>query len=1031
MSPLAWERAKEAFAEALEVGPADRAAVLDRACRGDPALRAEVEAMLRAHEEAGGFLRDPSRGSPAASSELPPHDPAGRVLGDFRIVREIGRGGMGVVYEAEQLSLQRRVAVKVLPLHLTLERRTIERFLREARAAARLRHAHIVEVYVVGEHEGTHFFAMEFVEGIALDRAIARMREEGVGTLRAPASLSADRRAARSPASAAESKVHIETVVGLVAWLADALEYAHAHGVVHRDVKPSNVLLRPDGSPALTDFGLAREAGLPSLTQTGEFAGTPYYVSPEQAMARRMNVDHRSDIFSLGVTLYELLTLEKPFPGETSQEVLGRIMTKEPIDPHRLNPRIAPDLVTIVGKALEKDPDRRYATAAAFAEDLRAFLEYRPIAAKRASTATRAFRWARREPAKAALAALLALGVPMVSGLGGWAIAKAPELREAAAHAARQRVEGHLEEGYLELGEGSARRAIEAFEAALGIDPRSPEAIAGVALAHLREKRPAEALSFLDARPVDLPHAPAMDRIRAEALAEGGREAEAAGIETRLGAPESAIELFVEGSRQVRRGEKGEQEAFVRAVDLLTRACLRSTHVRALYHFERAKAVGHAEAGGGGPAREVAETLRILWPGSRMARFRAGFALQKPKVDLPAAIEAYRRAIEIDPRYAVAHNNLGLALHDSGDVEAAIAAYRTALEIDPRYALAHANLGNALRESGDLEGAIAACRTALEIDPRLALAHNNLGVALHEHGDREGAIAAYRKALEIDPRDARAHNNLGFALRDPGDLEGAIAQFRKALEIDPRFARANMNLGAALGESGDIEGAIAAYRKALEIDPRSAPAHNGLGVALRDSGDLEGAIEACRKALEIDPRCAGAYSDLGLALHKSGDLEGAIAQFRTVLKIDPRYARANINLGVALRDSGDLEGAIAAYRKAIDIDPRNWRAWNSLAWPLVDPDLPPERRDPAEGLRAARRAVELPGGENPFALDTLAQALFLNGEMEKAIETQVRALSLLRDSADDRPRLRATLEGRLARFRTAAAKRKPDAPEDR
>ncbi|MCI0586025.1 MAG: protein kinase [Planctomycetes bacterium] len=405
-------------------------------------IRERIVALWRGHAAIAGFVGEGAAGGGEEPARAPePDRAAGRTVGDFRLIREVGRGGMGVVYEAEQVSLRRTVALKVLPGHVTLPPEAVERFRREASTAARLRHSGIVEVYAVGEADGLHYFAMEFVEGMPLDRVIAKMREESPGTLGGEAvgaavsraahrrerpaategepvaprsaegarSASEGARGSRAPSSA-WNRTYIETVCRLAAEVADALEHAHRCGVIHRDVKPSNVLVREDGRAVLTDFGLAREEGLPSMTQTGEFAGTPYYVSPEQAMARRIPVDHRTDVFSLGVTLYELLTLRRPFDGETTQEVLARIVAKEAASPRKFNPLLPRDLVTIVQKAIEKDPDRRYATAGAFAADLRAFLSYRPIAARPAGAGTRVLKFARRHRAVSAAAGALLVG---------------------------------------------------------------------------------------------------------------------------------------------------------------------------------------------------------------------------------------------------------------------------------------------------------------------------------------------------------------------------------------------------------------------------------------------------------------------------------------------------------------------------------------------------------------------------------------------------------------------------------------------
>ena len=296
-------------------------------------------------------------------------------IGEFDITREIGRGGMGVVYEARQNSLDRKVALKVLPAHLTLHPAAVARFKREALTAAKLEHPSVVKVFAVGSEGDTHYFAMELIEGSSLDRLIERDREALVGE--------------RTP---------LERKVAMIIDVADALAFAHEGGVVHRDVKPSNILVRQDGSTVLTDFGLAREDALPSMTTSGTFAGTPYYVAPEQALGNQSDIDARTDVFSLGVTLYEFVTLHRPFDGENSREVLEKILGKDPPDPRKFVPDLPEDLVAILTRALEKESEQRYASMHAFASDLRAFRAGRPVSARKVTKVERARRWLRREP---------------------------------------------------------------------------------------------------------------------------------------------------------------------------------------------------------------------------------------------------------------------------------------------------------------------------------------------------------------------------------------------------------------------------------------------------------------------------------------------------------------------------------------------------------------------------------------------------------------------------------------------------------
>jgi outer membrane protein OmpA-like peptidoglycan-associated protein len=274
-------------------------------------------------------------------------------LGEFRILRTIGRGGMGIVYEAEQPSLRRRIALKVLPPALARDPRFTARFRREAEAAGRLRHPNIIPVYSVGEVGGTPFFAMEMVDGLSL-AAVIRARAAGKPEGEAPG-----------------GRPWRAWVVEVASKVADALECAHREGILHRDVKPSNVLLEPDGTPRLTDFGLAMDLEAAGLTQPGESPGTLPYMSPEQAARREQPLDGRTDVYSLGVTLYEALTLRLPYAGATLPDVIVALHRGDVVPPRRLDPGMPPELEEVLLRALRREPKERYATAAEFAEDLR------------------------------------------------------------------------------------------------------------------------------------------------------------------------------------------------------------------------------------------------------------------------------------------------------------------------------------------------------------------------------------------------------------------------------------------------------------------------------------------------------------------------------------------------------------------------------------------------------------------------------------------------------------------------------------
>src|SRR5215813_2100146 len=306
-------------------------------------------------------------------------------FGDYEVLEEIGHGGQGVVYRAHQKSLNRTVALKVIGLGYWATEAHLKRFRREAEAAASLDHSGIVPIYEVGEREGSCYFSMKFVEGGQLDEVIKR---EPLST----------RQAAE-----------------LIAKVARTVHYAHEHGILHRDIKPGNILLDAKGEPHLTDFGLARLVETEStVTRTMEVLGTPSYMAPEQAVGNNAAVSSATDVYGLGAVLYQLLTGNPPFAGGTTYETIKLVLDTEPRQPRVLNPKLDRDISTICLKCLEKDPKRRYSSALGLAEDLERWLKHEPIQARRIGPFTRGTKWVRRNPSIAVMAAmLLALAIPL------------------------------------------------------------------------------------------------------------------------------------------------------------------------------------------------------------------------------------------------------------------------------------------------------------------------------------------------------------------------------------------------------------------------------------------------------------------------------------------------------------------------------------------------------------------------------------------------------------------------------------------
>jgi hypothetical protein len=359
----------------------------------------ELAEPLRMHVPSLRFLRSVAVTPETQRDSVHTYEASpNRVLGDFRLGREIGRGGMGIVYEAHQTSLDRRVALKVLPFAAVLDQRQITRFHREAQAAGQLQHPNIVPVYSVGCERGVHFYSMQFIDGQSLDVVIDELR---------PADQPPENDGKPSPVRESETihrfstegsiknRSFVRAIVELGIQAADALQHAHDCGVIHRDIKPSNLMIDRHGHLWVTDFGLAHIQSGADLTLSGGLLGTLRYMSPEQASGT-MVVDQRTDVYSLGVTLYELLTLQTAITGENRQQILNRIERDEPTSSRKLNPAISVDLETILLKATAKAREQRYATANDLRDDLQRFLEGLPTLARRPTLADRLAKWALR-----------------------------------------------------------------------------------------------------------------------------------------------------------------------------------------------------------------------------------------------------------------------------------------------------------------------------------------------------------------------------------------------------------------------------------------------------------------------------------------------------------------------------------------------------------------------------------------------------------------------------------------------------------
>lgn len=381
-----------------------------------PQLQAYIERMML---DIDALCKISSERKPHSGVAFAPSSVTqGSVLGDFEILQELGRGGMGVVYLAQQRSLQRRVALKMLPFAAILDSNQIARFHTEAQAAASLHHPNIVPVYSVGCERGVHYYSMQYIDGQTVEAFLDSLKQgtpsqhawtDSYSTSPAAAKVESVAHGIQSTRRTSKSTPYIRQIAGKMAHVAMALNFAHSRGVIHRDIKPSNLMIDRHGNLWLTDFGLARIQDGQSVTIDGDLVGTLRYMSPEQANGQTHLVDHRADIYSFGVTLYEMLTLRYAFDGSDRYQVMAAIQRAKPALPRSINPSIPADLETIVAKCMSPDKDERYATAGDLADDLYRFLNHQPIAARRPSVADRLGKWALRKKKWVAVAAMAML----------------------------------------------------------------------------------------------------------------------------------------------------------------------------------------------------------------------------------------------------------------------------------------------------------------------------------------------------------------------------------------------------------------------------------------------------------------------------------------------------------------------------------------------------------------------------------------------------------------------------------------------
>jgi serine/threonine protein kinase len=925
---------------------AGRPVDVERLLADHPAVADDLRACLaslRFIEKGAGSLACPEASGAAAVENL----------GDFRIHREIGRGGMGIVYEAEQLSLGRKVALKVLPFAAALDPRQLQRFKHEAHAAAHLHHQNIVPVYFVGADRGVHFYAMQYIEGQTLAALIRQLRQlagkpdpegdagaapasdlarqqVGAGHMPVPAELrlgdsttdyGPNWQAAPTPSeiptpghtpgstqTATTHPTHFRTVAKLGIQAATALEHAHQLGIIHRDIKPGNLLVDGCGKLWITDFGLAHIQGDAQLTLTGDLVGTLRYMSPEQALGKRALVDHRTDIYSLGVTLYELLTLEPAFGGNDRQEVLRRIAFEDARPLRRLNKVIPAELETIVLKALEKNPIERYASAQEMADDLERFLKDEPIRARRPSLLQAARKWARRHRG-VSLTTAVAVILGLVLGVAGLLVHNQRLLWEQAQTTVA------LDEKATALAQEAARR--QALRQALD-DLTSP--LIDEWLARQKVLLP-EHKQFLDT-----------------ALAHYEKFADDIGQDE---ATRAAVAKAYGRVARIRAhlGHKGEAEkAYRRALTAFTQLAADFPSVPE-YRYDLAathRYLGIVLQPGAMAQEELTRALRI--------------AEQLVK-DFPAT-DSYRHQL------AITHNALGGLLWDQGHAPESLVELRKALTMEQQLAKEFPS--------------------CLEYRQQLAIYFNNLGRLLAELGEVMQAEAEYRKALAIRlklagefpgvpdySRDAgHTHNTLGYLLSRLARLAEAEDEYHKALTIRTQLAGAfpavpeyRHQLAGTHGQLGNLLIGLARARQAKDHYQQALAIQRQLAADFPTVPEYQRDLAAMRCAF------GNGLKNLGQRAEAEAEFAKALAIQKKMVKDFASVPQNRLNLAMT---QCDLARLLQTLGRATEAEHHYQNALANLAQLVRDfPKTPEYRRmlatshhDMGRELSDLRRAPE-------------------------------------------------------------------------
>ena len=948
----------------------ERDAYLAQACGGDEALRASVARLVAAHFRAGGFLESPVATPEFAAGptlDEPARERPGTAIGPYKLLEQIGEGGMGAVWMAQQAEpVKRMVAIKLIKAGMD-SKPVIARFEAERQALALMDHPNIAKVHDAGRTPaGRPYFVMELVKGQPITKYCD------------------------------EKRLGIRERLRLFGDVCRAVQHAHQKGIIHRDLKPSNVLVAPyDGKPVVKviDFGVAKATGQRLTDKTlftgfGALVGTPEYLSPEQAEVNNQDIDTRSDIFSLGVLLYELLTGSTPLTRKRVKEAallellrvvreeeaprpstrlsstneLPSISAQRQTEPAKLTRLVRGELDWIVMKALEKDRNRRYETANGFAADVERYLADEPVLACPPSAAYRLRKFARRHKGRLAAAGLGLLLLAAAGGGLGWL---------ARDRAARQRdAEGkilealHAAEPGLRAGSPwdpalvSAAQYIAAQLDSGVVGPKVHDQVEQFQrdVRMLRELdeiwlRKAE-FNGKDMFDVGGTDTRLLESFRRYGIELGASDPIEAANRVQNSAIHEALLAGLDGWAQIKL-EKGADRAWLRAV---VDAADDSAWRRAFREAALAKDSQKLKELAGKPDATEQPPTVINWLGLVMRdtgmtnesiavlkraqlrhpdnfwlNYNLGQVLtwgRGPK-GAAEAVGYLRAAVAIRPTSAEAGSLLGLALEQAGDIDVAIGVYKQAIAIEPKYTNSYGNLARAQLALGKFDESLAVCSKIIELDRNYFWAWFHRGVAYRGLGQYDKSLADFNQAVTLSPSNISAWQERGNTYAALRQYDKAVADYSKVLELDPKLAWALITRGGYYRELGQNEKALADYSKAIELDGTNAAAWITRGDTLGWLRRSDLALPDFTKAIEIDPRNAWARASRANTLLVLGRYDEALADCDKAVELDPKYAWGWACRGNVLRAMGRYDKALADGSRAVELDPKFSLAWIS------------------------------------------------------------------------------------------------------